>query len=188
VIANSRSWALEHIKTFSGDEYHGPSGQLKIFVLGTMKDCDANEELLLIGSFRDVNGKVRKHASTFIRIECGRNKTPVVVHLDSNCDKPQSTDPQLINTMRANDLLDWDQFNRYFEIMLFTLEGSLLYDNTAFKKAIDFAKEIIEGRSSATPAIADNSSMRDEMSARGSRGKQASAKSSLKLTSRPKKS
>ena len=85
----------------------------------------------------------------------------------------------LVNALRANDLLLWEQFNRYFEIMLFTLEGSLLYDKTAFEKALDFAKEIIEGRSSATPAIADNSSMRDEMSARGSRGKQASTKRSL---------
>ena len=58
--------------------------------------------------------------------------------------------------------------------MLFTLEGSLLYDNTAFKKAIDFAKEIIEGKRSATTAIIDDSSLREEMSARGSRGKQAS--------------
>ena len=52
----------------------------------------------------------------------------------------------LVNTMRVNDLLLWEQFDRYFEIMLFTLEGSLLCDKVAFNKALDFAKEIIEGK------------------------------------------
>ena len=51
-----------------------------------------DRKFLLIGSFLDDFGKVAKHASTFIRMECGQSHTPVVVHLDSNRELPQTTD------------------------------------------------------------------------------------------------
>ena len=155
--------------------------------MATMIDCDASNEFLIIGSFKDGSGKIRKHASTFIRMQCGRNKTPVVVHLDSNCDKPQSTNPMLIDRIKESDLLAWEQFERYFEISVYTLEDHLIMDPAAFNERLEFAKDIIEGKVKGAPAI-DADVMHEEMSARGSRGKQASSKSSLSLTSRPKKS
>jgi len=60
-------------------------------------------------------------------------------------------------------------------------------DSAAFNERLEFAKEIIEGKVKGAPAI-DADLIHEEMSARGSRGKQASSKSSLSLTSRPKKS
>jgi hypothetical protein len=80
----------------------------------------------------------------------------------------------------------WEQFKRYFEISVYTLEGHLIMDRAAFNERLEFAKEIIEGKVKGAPAI-DADVMHEEMSARGSRGKQASSKSSLSLTSRPKK-
>ena len=81
----------------------------------------------------------------------------------------------------------WEQFERYFEISVYTLEGHLIMDSEAFNERLEFAKEIIEGKVKGAPAI-DADVIHEEMSARGSRGKQASSKSSLSLTSRPKKS
>ena len=47
-------------------------------------------------------------------MECGSSQTPVVVHLDSNCELPQSTDRQMLGALSVSTQLKWQQhFKRY---------------------------------------------------------------------------
>ena len=143
-------------------------------------------EFLLIGTFRDASGKEAKHASTFIRIDCGKRETPVVVHLDANCDHPQSTDPMLLGGIYSCTVLLWQlHFERYSEISLYRLVTNHLPDEDEFTRRLNFIKEIIEGR---PPAAVDASERHEEFSHYGSLGRQASSRSRRKFGTKPKKS
>jgi hypothetical protein len=143
-------------------------------------------EFLLIGTFRDASGKEARHASTFIRIDCGPRKTPVVVHLDANCDHPQCTDPMLLGGNYSCTVLLWQlHFERYSEISLYRLDFDRVTDKNEFARRLQFIKEIIEGR---PPAAVDASERHEEFSHYGSLGRQASSRSRRKFGAKPKKS
>jgi hypothetical protein len=88
-----------------------------------------------------------KHASTFIRFVCMPSKTPIVVHLDSNNDHPQSTNPKLLGYFSVSTLLNWmASFSGYFKISLFSLEEHIVLDRNLYNEKQTFMKEIVEGR------------------------------------------
>ena len=117
-----------------------------------MLEVSLDEELLIIGTFINEDGKEVRHASTFIRMECGTSGEAVVVHLDSNCDYPQCTRPRLLSPHYGQIAdLEWRQFDRYSRIYVYRLVKH--YDLTDEEKAkkLGFIKQIVEGPPTAPP-------------------------------------
>jgi hypothetical protein len=110
-----------------------------------MIDDNFNEEALIISTFTNQEGQVRRHATTFIRLECGPLKTPVVLYLDSNYQTAQCTQPMLITHTTTTDLV-WAQFDKFDEIMLYALNAYHIIDPVKRDTMTKFIKEIVEGK------------------------------------------
>ena len=103
IVANKRRYTIDHVCSFYSSDVELASAHLEAFIWDRMLGpCCMDEQFLLIGAFVDEMGEVLKHASTFIKMECGSKKEGVVVHLDSNCDMPQSTNPKLLASFSAS--------------------------------------------------------------------------------------
>jgi hypothetical protein len=101
------------------------------------------DELLVIGSFVDGEGKSCKHATTFVRQLCGPEQTPVMLHLDCNEALPQCSHPLKL-PLRETALLDFAQFDKYYEIIAYTFMQSHVFPPTAIADKFKFIKDIVE--------------------------------------------
>jgi hypothetical protein len=151
-----------------------------------MLDVQLDDEFLIIGVFEDDDGVERRHASVFLRLTCGRDKRPVIIHLDSNLKYPQCSDRELYTAKETTQLVWRRQFDRYCKIFVYVMGKKYLYDNQEIKDRNEFAKEVIEGRPPRVPA--DASELHEEMSQRGKEGKKASMTAKHILSQRPNKS
>jgi hypothetical protein len=156
IAKDHRTFKMDHavifVNTSDGPAWSRLEEHIQDHMLGVNRML---HEFLLIGTFRDASGKEARHASTFIRIDCGPRKTPVVVHLDANCDHPQCTDPMLLGGNYSCTVLLWQlHFERYSEISLYRLDFDRVTDKNEFARRLQFIKEIIEGR---PPAAVDAS-------------------------------
>ena len=68
-----------------------------------------------------------------------------MVHLDSNADYPQSTNPRLLTIYGHIDNLSWDQFDRYSQILVYSLATVHLYDDAVKADKLKLIKEAVEG-------------------------------------------
>jgi hypothetical protein len=166
VIKNGRSYYFVVDDTFVDDKDKGAWERLRDHVNYSMLEVDLADEFLIIGTFFDDDGVVRRHASTFIKIKCGRpNKEAVIIHLDSNLPLPQCSDRKLY-TAKETTQLNWkEQFQRYTKICVYTMGERYLYDNKEIQDRDKFCKDVIEGRPARAPA--DESEVHQEMSQRG---------------------
>jgi hypothetical protein len=186
VVKNRRKYSLKHEETIITDGDDEAWSRLQDFVQYRMLEVNVNDEFLIIGTFVDEEGKERRHASTFIRLEVGPSKTPVIIHLDCNLMYPQCSKPKLY-TARRTTKLDWvDQFCRYYKIHIYGLEEDFIFDDLEVYERIRFAKEVIEGRPQRESA--DKDEVHEEMSQRGKLGRDAATRSRKDLSQRPKKS
>ena len=113
-----------------------------------------DEELLIIGTFLNEDGKEVQHASTFIYIECAPSKEAVVVHLDSNAEYPQCTKKSLLKNYGHIDNLSWDQFDRYSQILVYSLSTVQLFTEKEKADKLKLIKEAVEGPPPAPPVSA----------------------------------
>jgi hypothetical protein len=147
IFINNRRYSIDHVFTFGGSSPLPYWMRLERFIHERMLDINwLDWEFLLIGTFRKDDGKKAKHASTFVRLEVGPLKLPVVAYLDSNCDQPHSTDPKLLGHFSVSSLINWERlFGRYTEIMLYKLEEHIVIDMRYFNSRFNFIKGVIEG-------------------------------------------
>jgi hypothetical protein len=117
---------------------------LRLYVEDQMLNLCLDEELLLIGTFLNDDGLEVQHASTFIRLECGLSREAVIVHLDSNCDYPQCTKRSLLKQYMGEIAdLEWKQFDRYSQILVYRLSTNYLFDDAEIAKKTKFIKNIV---------------------------------------------
>jgi hypothetical protein len=81
VVKNRRKYSLKHDDTVVTDIDNSAWGRLLEFIEYRLIEVAANDEFLIIGTFDDEEGKGRRQASTFIRLEVGPSKAPVIIHL-----------------------------------------------------------------------------------------------------------
>ena len=130
------------------------SPPLKEFVEYHMLQVRLDPELLIIGTFKNLDGKKVQHASTFIYIECAPSKEAVVVHLDSNADYPQCTKPGLLKNYGHIDNLLWNQFDRNSQILVYSLSTVHLFTDAEKVDKLKMIKEAVEGPPPAPPVSA----------------------------------
>jgi hypothetical protein len=146
VVKNRRKYSLKHDETVVTDIDNSAWARLRDFIEYRLIEVRANDEFLIIGTFDDEEGKGRRHASTFIRLDIGPSKAPVIIHLDSNLMYPQCSDSNLY-TAKKTTQLDWrEQFSRYYKIHIYNLDEDFIFDDLEVYERIRFAKEVIEGR------------------------------------------
>jgi hypothetical protein len=68
-----------------------------------------------------------------------------VVHLDSNAEYPQCTKKGLLKNYGHIDNLSWDQFDRYSQILVYSLATVHLYDDAVKADKLKLIKEAVEG-------------------------------------------